>query len=346
MCKNKVRFMFFLAGAGAVAASAARADEFATIVVDYSPAAGQFVTDPNFNDPARALGAPVGGGINNADNTSAVTLGGVGGSITLGFDHTVLDHPNNPLGMDAIVFGNAFYLLGDPEKRWAEAALIEISYDANNNNIADDSWFTIPGSSLTAPITLPLPSVFDGPVLINDPSAGAGNESYWGYADMSPVLILGDTDADNVVDNLTITAEEFYTVPDNPMTLDIDPGSGGGDAFDIAWAIDPLTGDPAGLPGFDFIRITTAVDATNGALGEMSAEIDAVSDVLQIGFLCLADVNGDGVLTQADFTAWLDAYQNLHPAADQNGDGIISPADFTAWLANFDAGCTITSTND
>lgn len=339
MCKNKAVFVFFLAGAGAVAAPAARADEFASILVDYSPAAGQFVTDPQFNDPTRALGAPVGGGTLTADNTSAVTLGGVGGSITLGFDNTVLDHPNNPLGMDAIVFGNAFYLLGDPESRWAEAALIEISYDANNNDAADDPWYTIPGSSFTAPVTLPLPSAFNGPVLVNDPSAGAGNESYWGYGDMSPVLILGDTDVDNVADNLTITAEDFYTVPDDPQTLDVDPGSGGGDAFDIAWAIDPITGAPAGLPGFDFIRITTAVDATNGALGEMSSEIDAVADVTQIGFLCLADVNGDGVLNQADFTAWLTAYDNLHPSADQNNDGVISPEDFTAWLANFAAGC-------
>lgn len=347
MCKNnnKAVIMFFLAGVGAVAAPAVRADDFATTVIDYSPAPGQFVSDPNFNDPARALGAPIGGGTLSADNTSAVTLGGFGGSITLAFDHTVLDHPNNPLGMDAIVFGNAFYVGGNDERRWAEAGLIEISLDVNNNGLADDTWYTIPGSSLSAPVTLPLPSVFDGPVVINDPSAGTGNESYWGYADMSPTLILGDTDANNTADDTSITPEEFYTVPDNPALLGIDPGSGGGDAFDIAWAINPATGDLANLYGFDFIRITTAVDITNGIFGEVSTEIDAVADVKSDGQECLADVNGDGMLTAADYSAWVAAYNNQDPAADQNGDGQITPTDFSAWVANFNAGCDFETTS-
>jgi len=339
MCKSNYVCVFFLAGAGAVAAPAVRADEFATKVIDYSPAAGQFVNNPAFNDPKRALGAPIGGGTINPSNDSLVTLGGFGGSITLEFDHTVLDHADNPHGMDAIVFGNAFHTGGDPERRWAEAALIEISFDANKNNLADDAWYTIPGSSLSAPVMLPLPSEFNGPVVVNDPIAGPGKESYWGYADMSPTLILGDTDADNVVDDANTLAENFYTVPDDPQVLGIDAGSGGGDAFDIAWAIDPVTGAPANLPGFDFIRITTAVDMTNGIFGEVSAEIDAVADVRAIVAKCHADVNGDGMLSPTDFTAWLAAYQNMDPAADQNGDGLISPTDFTAWLANFAAGC-------
>ena len=53
--------------------------------------------------------------------------------------------------------------------------------------------------------------------------------------------------------------------------------SGGGDAFDIAWAVDS-SGNPANLDGFDFIRIATAVDVNMGGLGEASSEIDAVAD--------------------------------------------------------------------
>ena len=138
-----------LAASGALAlASAACAGDFADRVVDYSPAPGQFINNPQFNDPSRALGPPVGGGTDAADNTKLVSLGGFGGSITLAFDPPVLDDPRNPMGLDAIVFGNASWVGGDPRTRFAEAGVIEISRDANGNGLADDAWFVIPGSSI------------------------------------------------------------------------------------------------------------------------------------------------------------------------------------------------------
>lgn len=55
--------------------------------------------------------------------------------------------------------------------------------------------------------------------------------------------------------------------------------------------------------------------------------------------LCLPDVNGDGVLTPTDFTAWINAFNNNLQGCDQNSDGSCSPTDFTAWIANYNAGC-------
>ena len=55
--------------------------------------------------------------------------------------------------------------------------------------------------------------------------------------------------------------------------------------------------------------------------------------------VCLPDVNGDGMLTPTDFTAWINAFNNNLPECDQNGDGTCTPTDFTAWIANFNAGC-------
>ena len=57
------------------------------------------------------------------------------------------------------------------------------------------------------------------------------------------------------------------------------------------------------------------------------------------GFVCVADVNGDGQLSPTDFTAWIAAFNTNDPSADQNGDGQITPTDFTAWIANYNAGC-------
>lgn len=299
-------------------ASPARAQSaFAARVVDYRPAPGQFVQDPGFNDPAAALGPPVGGGTGDGDDTKAVTLGGFGGSIVLAFDHTVTDDPKHPLGLDCIVFGNAFWAGGNANRRWGEPATIEISRDANGNGLADDAWYLIPGSHLPAPAqhwqqqtwdddandpTYPpafawwvpvgevgtwqtwafrLPGeVFEVGLTLDNPNGlSAEVEGIWGYADCSPTLRLGDLDGDDVVDDPGRLPEAFYTVPDDPFRVGVDAGSGGGDAFDIAWAIDPATGLPAGLRGFDFVRITNATNVVLGPFGERSAEVCGVAEV-------------------------------------------------------------------
>lgn len=337
-----------------VAVSTAAGD-FAARVIDYSPAPGQFVNNTSFNDPTRALGAPVGGGTISADNTSVVTLGGFGGSITLAFDEPVIDDPCNPFGLDAIVFGNSFYVSGDPTRRFAEAATIEISHDDNANGIADDAWYIIPGGSLSAtPIdgfetrewdniagnALPPSNVAWFPlgamsplitgafrlasleVSILNNTAGT-TEQFFGYADLSPVLVLGDTDADNLVEDPLADPGAFYTNPDNPREVGITPGSCGGDAFDIAWAVDPITGDRAPISAFHFIRITTGVDFIAGPLGELSAEIDAVSNVrAQPTFY---EVDGAPGVDAEDLYAWFDANQR-----DLDGDLMIDDADTRA----------------
>ena len=61
--------------------------------------------------------------------------------------------------------------------------------------------------------------------------------------------------------------------------MDVTPGSGGGDALDIAWAIDPGNGLPAELDGFDFLRITVGINFVDPLFGEGSSEIDAVAEL-------------------------------------------------------------------
>lgn len=53
--------------------------------------------------------------------------------------------------------------------------------------------------------------------------------------------------------------------------------------------------------------------------------------------LC-ADQNLDGIISPADFTAWLANFNSMNPLADVNQDSLISPADFTAWVAAFNQG--------
>ena len=51
-----------------------------------------------------------------------------------------------------------------------------------------------------------------------------------------------------------------------------------------------------------------------------------------------ADQNGDGMVTPADFTAWIANFNAGSLNADVNRDGNVSPADFTAWIAAYNAG--------
>ncbi|MEL6497275.1 MAG: GC-type dockerin domain-anchored protein [Planctomycetota bacterium] len=51
----------------------------------------------------------------------------------------------------------------------------------------------------------------------------------------------------------------------------------------------------------------------------------------------IADANGDGTTSPADFNAWVIAFNNGAPECDQNGDGLCNPADFNAWILNFNA---------
>ncbi|MEL6796341.1 MAG: GC-type dockerin domain-anchored protein [Planctomycetota bacterium] len=304
-----------------LAASSGGAQPFATEVVDYSPAPGQFITNPDFNDPTDALGPP--SPLPDPATTETVTLGGLGGSITLRMPRTVIDDPRNRLGLDAIVFGNAFYVSGDPTRRFAEPGLIEIALDTNNNGVADDPFFPVAGSDGT---TIPLPPNLNGPVIEAPPGWPADTDFIFGYADATPRAPLPDG-ADPA---------SFYTIPDEPTSIDIDQGTAGGDAFDIAWAVLPGTTTPANLSGFDFIRITTGPDVPAGIFGEVSTEIDAVADARPP---CPADTNLDGTLTPGDFNGWVLAFNHQSVVADQNDDGQITPGDFNSWILNFNQGC-------
>jgi hypothetical protein len=316
MCRSVVRSLSVVLSCG-LASSATAQSPFATAVVDYRPAPGQFVNNELFNDPGKALGRPYGGGFEEPGNSSLVTLGGFGGSITLAFDHTVMDDPANPFGVDAIVYGNALWVSSDPNRRWVEGGMIEISRDANGNGLADDPWFLIPGSHIADPagqyetqswdddiadLTYPpedalwlppgesgawttaayrLPAIFEVTVMENPLGLDAEDEGVFGYADCSPTMDLPDG----------ALAEEFYTRPDYPLRVGLTPGCGGGDAIDIAWAVDAVTGEPTGLEGFDFLRVTTAVNVVIMPFGELSPEIDAVADVEEGQF---GDAENDG----------------------------------------------------
>ena len=277
-----MRQVFFLGLCLALSCLAIAEDPWADAVIAHT-----FI-DPvlGFEDPSPTLGKPVGGTLSAPGNTSIASLGSTGSSLTLRFDTAVTDDPANPMGLDFIVFSNAFWTGGNPQTKFVEPALIEISEDVNGNGLADDAWYVIPGSRNLTQSTVPGGIANPSPPLagsIQNPNATDGDggnddlEFDWGYAELTPTQ-------KEYLDN--------YLRPDDPFSVGLTPGSGGGDAFDIAWAVDGA-GAPAGITQFHFVRVWSFITGSTGIFGAVSPEIDAVADVAPD-----VDTDGDGILDE------------------------------------------------
>ncbi len=374
-----------LAGVAGLTLSAGSASaQVGQSVVEYLPAPGQFVNNASFNAPSRALGLPIGGGVIAPNNTKLVTLGGFGGTLTLRMSAPVVNRAasaGNPRGADFIVYGNASFVSGNPARRFAEAGVIEVAQDRGDGQ--PGTWYVIAGSSLAtgsamskasmtydaamlSPSRVPagrsgtwsvsgylLPANFAG-VPVTFAALGAPSEIVWGYGDCTPTTVLGDLDGDGVSD-ATVDAAVFYATPDDALTPGITPGSGGGDAISLEWAVDPATGLPptGGLAWIDFVRITNAVQANAGVLGEISTEVGGVVGVRPTG-AGPADVattdgepGGDGVVDNGDFTLFFASFFAAEGTADRlradiastdgdvGADGAVDNGDFALFFSSF-----------
>jgi hypothetical protein len=223
--------------------------DFAVRVVEFDGRNGV----PGLNvRPEAALGPPSRAATPSAPDNAGVVSFGWGGSITLAFDRPILNHPG---GYDFSIYGNAFYVGGDVNRVFAEPGYVEVGLDLNGNGVPDpDEPFYLlrgrpdPGIPARFPLTESLFGVID---LRTTP--------FLGYADVTPTDGAGDP-----------------LMPNDPRSPGIAPGSAGGDAFDLSWAVD-AEGRSVTLTHADFVRITHALDARHPALGASSTEIDAAS---------------------------------------------------------------------
>lgn len=242
---------------------------FASSVVDYGEAPGQFVSSARYKIEGNThllLGPPT-----ESATDSVVSLGMAGGYVTLQFDVPI----ENGEGYDFIVYGNAFAANKEPGVVW-------VMEDENGNGIPDDAWRVIKGSHITnglhcVTITY-LRSDFEH----------AGNGAYYAerFADVITfsncfllpleVYRMGNNDAVYGYCDVSRTtalpegtpAVEWYTRAE----------TGGGDAIDISDAVDPETLLPVPLRGISWVKIVSA--QTNFAeddTGDYSTEVDAVA---------------------------------------------------------------------
>lgn len=97
-------------------------------VVSYLPI-GQFAKGEEVGGWGSSIGKFTGG---NGFSSTGVSLGALGGYIEFKFDGGIANNPNNPYGVDFVVYGNAFN--GNPE-----AGAVQVSEDGK-------TWYELAGS--------------------------------------------------------------------------------------------------------------------------------------------------------------------------------------------------------
>ncbi len=131
--------------------SASKQTPYISKVFDYLPAPGQFVnvlpeyTEGNTHEDMvkKANEWLVG------EDAWMITLGGWGGYVTIGFDHTIVNVPGKrDFRINGNAFGANYGRPGAPFGGSCEPGIIMVAYDKNKNGKPDDDeWYEIKGSS-------------------------------------------------------------------------------------------------------------------------------------------------------------------------------------------------------
>ena len=238
-----------------------------------------------------------------------VSLGGFGGYVTVGFDHTIANVAGS---YDFKVRGNAFYdptpdALEGKVGGSAEPGVIWVSYDANGNGLPDDEWYEIAGSESDNPLSTrdysityyrpdpnkePVKDTSRPYVLDAEHVRWTDNQGNEGFIPSTRIHQQNHYPEWTEGDRLTFTGTRL---PDNAFDIadngkfyfliaydygyaDCHPNDNDRSNIKIDWAVD-RNGNPAHLPGVDFIRIHTGIHQFNGQIGECSTEVAGIEDL-------------------------------------------------------------------
>ena len=276
-------------------------------VYEYRPAPGQFVnqlpqyqggdTEENMRQKAEEY--------ISGTNNRAISLGGYGGYVTFGFDHTVVNVAGEK---DFKILSNAFYGgSGTQPGGSAEPGIVLVSFDRNSNGIPDDEWYELAGSEYHKPetrhhytityhrpatdhVSTPIPgtAITDSSYIRwddNDGNTGYIARNSFHSQEYFPqwladeqLTFTGTRLADNAVDEsgtgsyYVLNAYDWGYADNHPNDAEEKI------SVDKAWAVD-TDGNPVDLPGADFIRVYTGVNQQCGWIGEISTEITGAEDL-------------------------------------------------------------------
>lgn len=245
------------------------------------------------------------------EKPSMISLGGFGGYVEFGFDHTIVNVPGK---RDFRILGNAFWAAANPNPEATgrggscEPGVIMVAYDKNGNGIPDeDEWYEIAGSEHSKPKTIKNYEItFHRPdankEAVKDPALtwatdleymrwedNQGNKGYkpkntfhqqsyfpeWIKEDkitFKGTLLPNNAKDESGQGTYWVLYSFPYGYADNAPNNDDDS------AIDISWAVDK-EGNKVHLPGVDFIKVYTGVNQEAGWLGETSTEVSGAIDL-------------------------------------------------------------------
>jgi hypothetical protein len=261
----------------------------ATTVFEFLPAPGQFVNESytaNTTDEARAYAQE------QLESGAYVSLGGFGGYIVVGFDHSV-DNKTDGDGYDFAVKGNSFSGSSEPGIVW-------VMQDENGDGQPNDTWYELKGCETGKTTTIQQYAVtYYKPTESRQNVRWADNLGNTGTVDINtyhqqdsyyPLWVTADSytlrgtrlESRNI--QISVSPEYWenrnydWGYADNfgqDLNLHL---TGGYTSFRIENAINP-DGSPATLQYIDFVKVQVGVNAKSGWLGELSTEVVGVSEI-------------------------------------------------------------------
>lgn len=260
-------------------------------VFEYTPAPGQFIGDTRaggFSGNETTAADAVAYAEGRLSKGAYVSLGGFGGYIIVGFDHSIDNHH----GYDIAIKGNSFSGSSEPGIVW-------VMQDENGDGEPNDTWYELRGSEIgrktmhrNYSVTYYRPDSPEQPVKWTDSEGESGEIDYLKAYHQQPYYYPAWITADNYTltgtrlearnydksgkGTMWVQPEYDWGYADNFSPKDrITDSSGKSTAinrFRIADAIDDQ-GKTVDLKYIDFVKVQTAVNAKSGWLGELSTEV-------------------------------------------------------------------------
>lgn len=223
------------------------------------------------------------------------SLGGWGGYIIAGFDHTI----KNSVGNDFAVFTQP--------GAGSEPGVVYIMSDTNGDGVPNDGeWAEIKGSEYNNPETIHdykvtyYKPVNNGNITWKDNHGssgelipGYGNSSWWwsGYGNQSEVVFNGEKLPNAYINTSTQVGVENWAVRPGLFTsgyaecyFNLDYNiSLKANLFDLSNAVDSA-GNKVSLEGITFIKVQSGVFQVAGWLNEISPEISGAADLSLIEY--------------------------------------------------------------
>ena len=262
-----------------------------TKVHSYLPAPGQFI---NENYTATTMDEACAYALKRMRDDLYVSLGGFGGSLVVGFDHSIANDGDYNFAVKNNVYSN-----------YSEPGIVWVMQDENGDGLPNDTWYELKGSDYGLPgtvqdyaVTYQRPSEPAMPVYWTDNRGGSGRidylKAYHKQDYYYPAWVKEDTytlrgtrlEAHNYDQSGTgtywINPDYGWGYADNYSLVDMIPEratgiTAGCNHFKIADAV-TFDGQPANLQYIDFVKIQTGLNAKSGWLGELSTEVFDVID--------------------------------------------------------------------